>query len=162
MYIQPHTPDEIWHHGINGMHWGIRRYQNEDGSLTPLGEKHVAANRGIQTGGKNGERAASLASSVAKSLRESKTNAQVNAMNLKDMSDETLQAAINRLNMEKQYKALVAENLNAGRKSTEETLDRIGKTLATASSVAAMVGNVASAVSKIDKIAQKAKGTANN
>lgn len=31
--------DELCHHGIKGMHWGIRRYQNEDGSLTPAGQK---------------------------------------------------------------------------------------------------------------------------
>lgn len=27
------------HHGILGMHWGIRRYQNKDGSLTEAGKK---------------------------------------------------------------------------------------------------------------------------
>lgn len=27
------------HHGIKGMKWGIRRYQNEDGSLTPEGKR---------------------------------------------------------------------------------------------------------------------------
>lgn len=32
--------DEIYHHGIKGMHWGIRRYQNEDGSLTEAGQRH--------------------------------------------------------------------------------------------------------------------------
>lgn len=31
--------EELYHHGILGMHWGIRRYQNEDGSLTEAGRK---------------------------------------------------------------------------------------------------------------------------
>ena len=31
--------DELYHHGIKGQKWGIRRWQNEDGSLTPEGVK---------------------------------------------------------------------------------------------------------------------------
>ena len=33
---------ELYHYGIKGMRWGVRRYQNKDGSLTPAGEKRLA------------------------------------------------------------------------------------------------------------------------
>lgn len=33
----------IYHHGIKGQKWGIRRYQNKDGSLTPAGKKRQKA-----------------------------------------------------------------------------------------------------------------------
>ena len=33
--------NELRHYGVKGMKWGVRRYQNKDGSLTPAGKKHV-------------------------------------------------------------------------------------------------------------------------
>ena len=32
---------ELYHHGILGMKWGIRRYQNKDGTLTEAGKRHL-------------------------------------------------------------------------------------------------------------------------
>lgn len=29
--------DELMHHGVLGMKWGVRRFQNKDGSLTGAG-----------------------------------------------------------------------------------------------------------------------------
>ena len=32
---------ELYHWGVKGQKWGVRRYQNKDGTLTPAGKKHV-------------------------------------------------------------------------------------------------------------------------
>ena len=36
MYIYE---NKLYHHGVKGMHWGVRRYQNADGSYTSAGKK---------------------------------------------------------------------------------------------------------------------------
>lgn len=43
-YRRPY-PNELYHYGIKGQKWGIRRYQNSDGSLTAAGKKRYLAMR---------------------------------------------------------------------------------------------------------------------
>lgn len=75
--------DELYHWGIKGMKWGVRRYQNKDGTLTSEGKKHYSQDHEDYT-----------RVHTKKSVRE--------------MSDSELNARINRLQKEQQYERLTA------------------------------------------------------
>lgn len=75
--------DELYHCGIKGMKWGVRRYQNKDGTLTSEGKKHYSQDHEDYT-----------RVHTKKSVRE--------------MSDSELNARINRLQKEQQYERLTA------------------------------------------------------
>lgn len=79
---------ELAHAGVKNMKWGIRRFQNKDGSLTPLGRKHY----GIGPGRKKQDKAAKAkAKSDAKTKKIIETEEQRKARKEKEL--EAFEAA---------------------------------------------------------------------
>lgn len=91
---------ELYHHGIKGMRWGIRRYQNKDGSLTPAGEKRRAKLEG---------KLEKLGGSSKKSAGSDDAAQTTVKKRASDMSDAELDRAINRARKEDEYNRLRPE-----------------------------------------------------
>lgn len=92
--------DELMHHGIKGMKWYQRRYQNKDGSLTPQGRIRYGAVY------QKGSKPATSSSSSEKPRKKS----------VSEMSDQELQAAINRKRLEQEYNRLYPQQISKGKK----------------------------------------------
>lgn len=71
-YDKPSPGEVLEHHGIIGMKWGVRRYQNKDGSLTPAGKKRREQ---ADIGKKQQEQAENASSHfmAAKTIKSAKT-----------------------------------------------------------------------------------------
>ena len=85
------TEDFLEHHGILGMKWGIRRYQNKDGSLTAAGRKRYGDD--VPDGNKSSD-------------NSSDATPRTPAKSASEMTDQELNQALNRLRMEQQYNEL--------------------------------------------------------
>lgn len=108
---QCNETSEVYHHGIRGMRWGIRRYQNKDGTLTPAGKKRADKMKEeyTQLTGKRLIRKPTPKTTTS-------TNQNPEKKRVKDMSDTELKDRITRLENEKKLAGLQADTATKGQK----------------------------------------------
>ena len=137
---------ELQHHGIKGMKWGRRRFQNADGSLTPAGVKRYrdeAENIERQLNGRKSTTADDYQNAIkrTKSVGEGIDSARKfndDVKRIKDpamekrirksteqLSDKELQQRVQRLNMEDNYTRMMMhrEHLKQGEDYVSKMLD---------------------------------------
>lgn len=113
---------ELTHHGVRGMKWGVRRYQNKDGSLTSRGRKRY--NKAVDE----------LKSEYDRLTTEKGFKRKRNSV--KDLSDQELKDRIARLKMEQEYKKLMDSDEGRARAKRGEAfvgdvMEKAGKNIAT-------------------------------
>lgn len=111
------------HYGIKGQKWGIRRFQNKNGTLTPDGKKRY--------------------SDDYKKAHDKKDH--------REMSDNELRSRINRLQMEQTYSKLTASTKNTGKQYIDKII-KVGTTVAALTSTGLTVyNNIDRIVKLLDK-----------
>ena len=117
----------IYHHGIKGMKWGVRRFQNKNGSLTPAGKKRRRSD----------------------SYHEDYKRAH-DGKSVKQMSDKELRERNNRLQMEQQH-AQLTKKKNVGMQAVKGAIALAGTITAAQNAYKVYKGLGDSAIKKIGK-----------
>lgn len=134
--------NELQHHGVKGQKWGIRRFQNSDGTLTSAGKKRYSASDAVNA--IKEYRKSKIKKKQLKKAREAKAEKQAAAeqrakdlkegkIKIKDMTDDEIKARTARLQMEKTLRDLENETSSAAKskakrfinKFSDSTLDKV-------------------------------------
>lgn len=131
---------QIQHSGIKGQRWGVRRYQNEDGSLTEEGKKRYGTPERYRASAKEASaleeatKGASSAASTAASIMNTQRGSQAIRKDYSELTDQELQRRVNRLNLERAYGDLSGDTkyVKTGKEKAREILQTTGAVLAIA------------------------------
>ena len=125
------TYDELKHYGIKGMKWGVRRFQNADGSLTADGRKRYGSEdmRNVKKQVDNGKNVVDGVKRSKAKAAEKRTEKKIKD-DLSQMSDQELRDIVNRLNMEERYmQVMKSRDVVTGKSKVDKILDYAGTAL---------------------------------
>ncbi len=107
---------EIVHSGVKGMRWGVRRYQNKDGSLTAAGRKRYGSSKEEAMKARAKAKAKAEKANAKAAKKAEKDGKKLMRKSVKDMTDEELNKAINRARLEQEYNRMHPEPVSRGKK----------------------------------------------
>ena len=128
--------DELKHYGIKGMKWGVRRFQNSDGSLTADGKKRYSGDnlKDIQKQVNQGKNVVDGVKKTRTKAAEKQHEKKIKS-DLSKMSDKELRDIVNRLNMEERYtQVMKSRGVETGKNRADKILEYAGTALTIGSS----------------------------
>lgn len=110
--------NELMHYGVPGMKWGVRR------TPAQLGRKKTSSSKSLF--GKKKPKPKAKSETKAKTKSETpKEETAPKKKSVKEMSDEELNAAINRMRLEQTYVSLSPQKVSTGKKIAKTILNDV-------------------------------------
>lgn len=123
---------ELYHYGIKGMKWGVRRTPEQLGHKTSTSEKKTNIVSLIKK-----KKASKTSSSDSQTAKRKSTS---------EMSDEELRNTLNRLRMEKEYLELTSKKASTNKASLLSSTNKVMK------DVSGILVSSATAVASVNRI----------